>query len=88
MDQTLGDWSPNDVLRCIHVGFFCVQENPADRPTMSEVVSMFTNEILQLSAPRWLAFFIGRIPVESGISRNRLEKCSINNASISMMEAR
>ncbi|KAL6334874.1 hypothetical protein AAG906_023679 [Vitis piasezkii] len=89
MDQTLGDLCPNDVvLRCIHVGLLCVQENPVDRPTMSDVVSMFTNEILQLSAPRQPAFFIGRSPVESGISRNKSENCSLNNASISVMEAR
>ena len=88
IDQTLGDLCPNDVLRCIHVGLLCVQENPADRPSMSDVVSMFTNEILQLSAPSQPAFFTGRSPLESGISRNKLENCSVNNASVSEMEAR
>lgn len=31
---------PLEALRCIHVGFLCVQEDPADRPTMFSVVHM------------------------------------------------
>nr|XP_011461954.1 PREDICTED: cysteine-rich receptor-like protein kinase 10 [Fragaria vesca subsp. vesca] len=30
----------HEALRCIHVGLLCVQEAPADRPTMSSVVHM------------------------------------------------
>ncbi|XP_062009541.1 G-type lectin S-receptor-like serine/threonine-protein kinase B120 isoform X2 [Rosa rugosa] len=31
---------PHEALRCIHVGFLCVQEAPVDRPTMSSVIDM------------------------------------------------
>ncbi|XP_062009549.1 G-type lectin S-receptor-like serine/threonine-protein kinase B120 isoform X2 [Rosa rugosa] len=30
----------HEALRCIHVGLLCVQEAPADRPTMSSVIHM------------------------------------------------
>ncbi|CAN6702126.1 unnamed protein product [Malus baccata var. baccata] len=30
----------DEALKCIHVGFLCVQEAPADRPTMSLVIRM------------------------------------------------
>jgi hypothetical protein len=34
------------ILRCIHVGLLCVQKLAMDRPTMSDVISMLTNETL------------------------------------------
>ncbi|XP_048434070.1 receptor-like serine/threonine-protein kinase SD1-8 [Pyrus x bretschneideri] len=30
----------DEALKCIHIGFLCVQEAPADRPTMSSVILM------------------------------------------------
>ncbi|KAJ9692388.1 hypothetical protein PVL29_011444 [Vitis rotundifolia] len=89
MDQTLGDLCPKNVIRrCIHVGLLCVQENPIDRPTMSEVLSMLSNESMQLSTPKQPAFFIGRTVQESKIPTSRSENCSLNNVSISVLEAR
>ncbi|RXH89915.1 hypothetical protein DVH24_032272 [Malus domestica] len=34
----------DEALRCIHVGFLCVQDAPTDRPTMSSIVRMLANE--------------------------------------------
>ncbi|KAH0763098.1 hypothetical protein KY290_019171 [Solanum tuberosum] len=48
----------NEVMRCIHVGLLCVQVNPMDRPSMSNVVMMLTNDSLQLPVPKQPAFFI------------------------------
>ncbi|XP_060675912.1 G-type lectin S-receptor-like serine/threonine-protein kinase At4g03230 [Ziziphus jujuba] len=39
------------ILLCIQVGLLCVQES-ADRPTMSDVVSMFSNERMSLPKPK------------------------------------
>ncbi|THG20546.1 hypothetical protein TEA_010210 [Camellia sinensis var. sinensis] len=36
-------WS--EAMRCIHIGLLCVQDRAADRPTMSVVVLMLSNEI-------------------------------------------
>lgn len=89
LDQTLGDLCPNDVvLRCIQVGLLCVQDNQMDRPTMADVVSMLGNDISQLPAPRQPAFFIESSLQGLEIFNNNMKKSSLNNASITEMEAR
>ena len=70
------------------MGLLCVQENPIDRPTISEVLSMLSNESMQLSTPKQPAFFIGRTVQESKIPTSRSENCSLNNVSISVLEAK
>lgn len=42
----------NELLLCIQVALLCVQENPEERPTMSDVVSMLGNEKTVLPAPK------------------------------------
>ncbi|CAN6574392.1 unnamed protein product [Malus baccata var. baccata] len=47
----------DEALRCIHVGFLCVQEAPADRPTMSSVIRMLQgNESTSLPPSKEPAF--------------------------------
>ncbi|XP_048425722.1 G-type lectin S-receptor-like serine/threonine-protein kinase CES101, partial [Pyrus x bretschneideri] len=89
-DPTLGNsFIKEQLLRCIHVGLLCVEENAADRPTMSDVISMLTNESLPLASPTKPAFFVGRRTVEAGISGNQqLEIASANYMSSSDFEAR
>ncbi|KAM3246101.1 hypothetical protein P3L10_007868 [Capsicum annuum] len=77
----------NEVMRCIHVGLLCVQANPMDRPSMSSVVMMLTNDSLQLPVPRQPAFFIGTVMAETETHEN-VGHCSINGLSISDMVAR
>ncbi|KAF3435957.1 hypothetical protein FNV43_RR23049 [Rhamnella rubrinervis] len=51
IDSSLVDNSSNNgpqILRCIHVGLLCVQDNAVDRPTMSDVISMLANQTLPL----------------------------------------
>nr|XP_028958641.1 receptor-like serine/threonine-protein kinase SD1-7 [Malus domestica] len=90
-DPTLGNsFIKEQLLRCIHVGLLCVEENAADRPTMSDVISMLTNESFRLASPTKPAFFVGRRTVEAGISGNQqLETvASANYMSSSDFEAR
>ncbi|KAF8409427.1 hypothetical protein HHK36_005503 [Tetracentron sinense] len=47
----------HEVLRCIHVGLLCVQENAQDRPTMPTVVFMLGNETT-LPPPKQPAYVI------------------------------
>ena len=45
MDPLLDDVSSIRVaLKCVNIGLLCVQENAANRPTMSDVVAMRSNE--------------------------------------------
>ncbi|XP_044497370.1 G-type lectin S-receptor-like serine/threonine-protein kinase CES101 isoform X2 [Mangifera indica] len=89
IDQKLGaSCSPNEVLRCIHVGLLCVQDQARDRPTMFTVVSMLTNETMLLPDPQKPAFFINVTDEELHVPENKSENCSNNDVTISVMVAR
>ncbi|KAG8373943.1 hypothetical protein BUALT_Bualt11G0077700 [Buddleja alternifolia] len=47
-----------DMLRCIHIGLLCIQENDGDRPTMASVVLMLNSVSITLQAPSQPAFFV------------------------------
>ncbi|KAF5809009.1 putative protein kinase RLK-Pelle-DLSV family [Helianthus annuus] len=89
MDPVLEDTcSPKEVMTCIHVGLLCVQDHAKDRPTMSEVVSMLTNENTNLPGPKQPAFFIERHATEVGAEErrgDRLENGSEDGESISVL---
>lgn len=90
VDLTLdGSCPPNEVLRCIHFGLLCAQEQATDRPTTSDVVSMLTNESLALPIPQKPAFFFFFYVTteEPEATENKSEVCSINKVSITEMEA-
>ncbi|KAL1537386.1 hypothetical protein AAHA92_29905 [Salvia divinorum] len=44
-----GSGSTNEMLRCIHIGLLCVQEDAADRPTMASVVLMLSSFSITLN---------------------------------------
>ena len=90
MDPVLGSVSStNTLLRYINVGLLCVQESAADRPTMSDVVSMLGNESVVLPSPKQPAAFSNlRSGLELHSSGNRPEVCSVNSVTLSIMKAR
>ncbi|GFQ05807.1 cysteine-rich receptor-like protein kinase 26, partial [Phtheirospermum japonicum] len=53
-----GSGSISDILRCIHIGLLCVQENVTDRPTMASVVIMLNSFSLTLAIPSEPAFYM------------------------------
>ncbi|XP_038710350.1 cysteine-rich receptor-like protein kinase 10 [Tripterygium wilfordii] len=58
LDPTLTDsYSRTEVMRCIHLGLLCVQEDPADRPTMATIVLMLNSYSVSLPLPQQPAFF-------------------------------
>ncbi|KAK4595068.1 hypothetical protein RGQ29_018712 [Quercus rubra] len=89
IDPTLGD-SCNEyqVLRCIHVSLLCVEDDAIDRPTISNMLSMLTNDSSQLPLPKKPAFSIGRKTTVANISKKELEVYTVNGLSISDMDAR
>ncbi|GAB4831693.1 hypothetical protein Ancab_005705, partial [Ancistrocladus abbreviatus] len=48
IDPTLQATSRSRLMRCLHIGLLCVQENPEERPTMASVVAMLTCHSLTL----------------------------------------
>ncbi|KAL9167068.1 hypothetical protein ABFS82_05G072100 [Erythranthe guttata] len=53
-----GSGSVRDMLRCIHIGLLCVQENAVDRPTMASIVLMLHSLSITLQMPSEPAFFM------------------------------
>ncbi|KAI3812201.1 hypothetical protein L1987_16908 [Smallanthus sonchifolius] len=52
--------NPLQAVKCINVGLLCVQEIMEERPTMSEVVVMLSNETATIPLPNKPAFTIHR----------------------------
>ncbi|KAL5195001.1 Cysteine-rich receptor-like protein kinase 25 [Glycine soja] len=61
-------YSQMEVLKCIHIGLLCVQEDPNIRPTMTTVISYLNNHSLELPSPQEPAFFWHRLRVNQGIA--------------------
>ncbi|XP_042478334.1 cysteine-rich receptor-like protein kinase 10 isoform X2 [Macadamia integrifolia] len=79
--------SRSEIMRCIHIGLLCVQEDVADRPTMASVVLMLNSFSVTLMSPSQPAFFV-RSRMDSDQSKSRSIPLSANEASISELEAR
>ena len=89
MDPILGDTPPaNVLLSYINIAFLCVQENAADRPTISDVISMFNNESTLLPSPKKPAFSIGKDMEDLGSSNRKQKICSVNDLTVSILKAR
>lgn len=76
------------LLRYINVGLLCVQENPADRPTMSYVVSMLNNELALLPKPKQPAFSTSRTVEDTNPLLSNEENCSLNGITMPLIQAR
>ncbi|XP_027913769.1 cysteine-rich receptor-like protein kinase 15 isoform X4 [Vigna unguiculata] len=51
----------SEVVRCMHIGLLCVQENPEHRPTMSTVMLLQGSESVVLPQPKQPAFSLSRV---------------------------
>jgi hypothetical protein len=59
LDPTLTDtYSRNEVIRCIHIGLLCVQEDPAIRPAMATIVLTLNSYSVTLPSPQEPAFLV------------------------------
>ncbi|GAY67224.1 hypothetical protein CUMW_254900 [Citrus unshiu] len=76
------------LLRYVNTALLCVQESADDRPTMNDVVSMLTNEAAALLPPKQPAFSYVRNTGTSTLSTSKVEDCSVNQVTISILEAR
>ncbi|KAL1215911.1 putative cysteine-rich receptor-like protein kinase 32 [Cardamine amara subsp. amara] len=94
LDPTLGEnYQSDEVTRCIHIALLCVQENPEDRPLMSTIILLLTSSTITLQVPRSPGFFFqssrdGDSRAEGSNSYVKPVSCSINDASITVLEPR
>ncbi|KAK7390995.1 hypothetical protein VNO78_19266 [Psophocarpus tetragonolobus] len=58
IDPKLNYSSQNEIMRCIHIGLLCVQDNVAARPTMASVVLVLNSHSLTLPLPSEPAFYV------------------------------
>ncbi|KAK6797553.1 hypothetical protein RDI58_005255 [Solanum bulbocastanum] len=57
MDQSLVDtFNEIEVVKCINIALLCVQEDPGDRPIMSNVIIMLGSETMPLPRPNQPAY--------------------------------
>ncbi|KAF5472868.1 hypothetical protein F2P56_009537 [Juglans regia] len=81
IDSTLRVGSTIEIMRCIHIGLLCVQENIAERPTMASVLLMLNSYSMALPVPSRPAFLMHNI-VESDMLSDRSFQASQNEASM------
>ncbi|KAH9726698.1 cysteine-rich receptor-like protein kinase 25 [Citrus sinensis] len=72
-----------ELLKRIHIGLLCVQEDPADRPTVPSVVVMLATDTITLPQPTQPAFSVGRVK-----SSSDLKVCSANEVTLSTVSPR
>ncbi|XP_010274340.1 PREDICTED: putative G-type lectin S-receptor-like serine/threonine-protein kinase At1g61610 [Nelumbo nucifera] len=77
-----------EILKCIHVGLVCVQEDATDRPTMASVVAMLTSEIANFPTPKQPAFFTRTTSSTVVASSSVSESCSTNEVTMSLVSGR
>ena len=60
IDPTLRGGPIAEMMRCIHIGLLCVQQNVADRPNMTSVLLMLNSNSVDLPSPTQPASFLQR----------------------------
>ncbi|KAM3749456.1 hypothetical protein ACB098_05G186100 [Castanea mollissima] len=101
VDSTLRTDSTTEIMKCIHIGLLCVQENVDRRPTMASIVLMLNSESMSLSVPSQPAFLMdsstrsNMLLVEhdsremgSTQSKSNSVQASVNEVSISELDPR
>ncbi|CAN6921692.1 unnamed protein product [Brassica oleracea] len=97
VDPVIGDnYDKYEVIRCVHIGLLCVQENPTDRPTMLTIFQMLTNTSVTLPVPEPPGFFFRvrseKIPLaeslQPGPSTCMPIACFVNDVSITCVSPR
>ncbi|XP_024964641.1 G-type lectin S-receptor-like serine/threonine-protein kinase At4g27290 [Cynara cardunculus var. scolymus] len=76
-----------EMLRSIHVGLLCVQNNPDDRPTMSTVIMMMSSDG-PLPEPKQPGFYIENGKFQPGNSSSMQTQESNGDITITVLEPR
>ncbi|KAK7317392.1 hypothetical protein RJT34_01569 [Clitoria ternatea] len=73
----------SEVDKCVHIGLLCVQEDAADRPTMSNVIVILASETVALPKPNQPAFSVGRMTLDEASTSKSSKNLSINDVTVS-----
>ncbi|KAJ0111351.1 hypothetical protein Patl1_03538 [Pistacia atlantica] len=86
LDSTLSNsYSRDEVIRCVHVGLLCVQEDPTERPTMATIDLMLNSYSVTLPSPQQPAFYLG---TRREVTMPSNKPCSVYEESITELYPR
>ncbi|XP_045806195.1 G-type lectin S-receptor-like serine/threonine-protein kinase At4g03230 [Trifolium pratense] len=73
MDSAISETcNKNEFIKCAHIGLLCVQDEPGDRPTMSNILTMLDSETSIIPIPTQPTFFMTK-QQSSSSSSSKLE---------------
>lgn len=89
VDENLnGPFNSDEVLKCLKVGLLCVQENPDDRPLMSQVLMMLAStDTASLPTPKQPGF-AARTAAAEDTSWSKPDCSIVDSMTITMVEGR
>lgn len=86
VDEAIGhSFSMTEILKCINIGLLCVEERPEDRPTISSILLMLSNDSAQLPQPKQPAFSLSRDELKT---KTHQEVDHENNVTITILVPR
>ncbi|KAK1422633.1 hypothetical protein QVD17_17919 [Tagetes erecta] len=89
LDESIrGEFSQDEVLRCIQIGLLCVQEHANDRPSMPKVLLMLSSDDTVLPQPKYPGFCLGSKEPKKEPSGQQDESLTLNKVSITILEGR
>lgn len=89
LDETLSNTcTRNEFLKCVNVGLLCVQEDPSDRPPVSNILFMLGSETATLPNPNQPAFVVRRCPSSRASSSSKPETVSNNGLTVTLEDGR
>ncbi|XP_074330634.1 cysteine-rich receptor-like protein kinase 44 [Apium graveolens] len=77
--------SIREMIRCIHIGLLCLQENVTNRPTMASVMRMLNSLSLTLQVPSELPLLSDNI---NSSGSHKSSDCSVDRAPITHLHPR
>lgn len=86
-ESVLQSCNEDEVLKFINVGLLCVEEDPNNRPNMSNVLLMLSNEHTALPKPNQPAF-VARTHTSVNSNAVEIDKSCSNELTISNQEGR
>ncbi|KAM0943875.1 putative protein kinase RLK-Pelle-DLSV family [Dioscorea sansibarensis] len=93
MKESLGgdQFRAEQVLRCMHMGLLCVQEDPNQRPSMASIVLMLNSYATSLPAPPpptiyFPSYMMNRVQPGTDAGSTKQTGNSVNDASIDEIE--
>ncbi|XP_050363586.1 receptor-like serine/threonine-protein kinase SD1-8 [Argentina anserina] len=87
LDSTLvASCSSSEVTRCLQMGLLCVQERAMDRPNMSNVAAMLSNQSFPLPFPNEPAFWSQLSSTDADTSSSRQRHYSTIDSTLTISE--